>query len=120
LHVLLYILCIVVAFYATCIRADNRGGIISSVGKIAEGNLSEKTAGHKVSIARDLVVLGVSSVNPREGPFLFRDILSPTRYLSSTQDRRVAWTINVSCSEIFPSKFKKHLFDKYSAQCDTV
>lgn len=45
LHVLLYILCIVVAFYATCIRADNRGGIISSVGKIAEGDLPERRPG---------------------------------------------------------------------------
>jgi len=55
--------------------------------KNSGGQSFRETAGHKVSIARDLVVLGVSSVNPREGPFLFHDILSPARYLSSTQDR---------------------------------
>lgn len=81
-------------FHATCIRTGNRGGIISSVGN-SGGRSSEEVVGTKVSIARDLVVLGVSSVNPRKGPFLFRDILSLVRYLSA-QD--VHWPVALQAS----------------------
>lgn len=57
-------------------NGQSGGGIISSVGNKG-GWCWGKEAVPRVSIARDLVVLGVSSVSPRQGPFLFRDILSP-------------------------------------------
>lgn len=56
------------AFHATCIRTDNQkeggSGIISSVGNSGGWMLEKKRLSPKLAYPRDLVALGVSSVNP--------------------------------------------------------